>query len=205
MPIWQDEAMTPSPAARLGARLRALRLSRDVTQAQLSAAIGISESTLSRLESGGRKATLDMLLALAGYYEVSLDELVHAPATADPRVIQRPFTQSGSTIVPLGKPHGGLQAFKQIITRSDASTWTQKTHEGFDWIYVLSGRLRLLLGEHDLVLTPGEAAEFDTRVPHAFGSADGEPVEVLSLFGTHGERMHVRASTTPPTGANAPS
>ena len=58
---------------------------------------------------------------------------------------------------------------------------------------MLSGRLRLVLAEQDLVLTPGEAAEFDTRVPHWFGSADPEPVEYLSLFGRQGERMHVRA------------
>ena len=45
---------------------------------------------------------------------------------------------------------------------------------------MLSGRLRLVLGEHDLVLTAGEAAEFDTRVPHWFGSADGEAVEFLT-------------------------
>ena len=60
---------------------------------------------------------------------------------------------------------------------------------------MLSGRLRLVLGEHDLVLGPGEVAEFDTRVPHWFGAAESEPVEFLSLFGKQGERAHVRAST----------
>jgi mannose-6-phosphate isomerase-like protein (cupin superfamily) len=62
---------------------------------------------------------------------------------------------------------------------------------------VLSGRLRLVLGEHDLVLTAGEAAEFDTRVPHAFGNAGKEPVEIISMFGRDGERIHVRARSTP--------
>ncbi|HEX3567650.1 MAG TPA: cupin domain-containing protein, partial [Acidimicrobiales bacterium] len=68
-----------------------------------------------------------------------------------------------------------------------------QTHEGYEWLYVLQGRLRLVLGEHDLVLTAGEAAEFDTRVPHWFANAGSEPVEFLSLFGPQGERMHVRA------------
>jgi quercetin dioxygenase-like cupin family protein len=68
-----------------------------------------------------------------------------------------------------------------------------RTHEGYEWIYVLSGRLRLVLGDQDLVLNPGEAAEFDTRVPHWFGSADAASVEVLSLFGRQGERAHLRA------------
>jgi uncharacterized cupin superfamily protein len=71
-----------------------------------------------------------------------------------------------------------------------------QVHEGYEWLYVLSGRLRLLLGEHDLVLTAGEAAEFDTRVPHAMVNAGTSPVEVLTLFGPQGERLHVRARPT---------
>jgi mannose-6-phosphate isomerase-like protein (cupin superfamily) len=67
------------------------------------------------------------------------------------------------------------------------------TPEGYEWLYVLNGRLRLVLGAQDLVLSPGEAAEFDTRVPHWFGAADAEPIEFLSLFGRQGERAHLRA------------
>jgi transcriptional regulator with XRE-family HTH domain len=54
-----------------------------------------------------------------------------------------------------------------------------------------------VLGDQDLVLAPGEAAEFDTRVPHWFASADTVPVEVLSLFGRQGERAHLRARSLP--------
>ena len=68
-------------------------------------------------------------------------------------------------------------------------------HEGYEWLYVLSGRLRLLLGDRDLVLTAGEAAEFDTRTPHAWGNAGDDPVEVLSLYGTAG-RAHARTGQT---------
>lgn len=70
-------------------------------------------------------------------------------------------------------------------------------HEGYEWLYVLDGRLRLFLGDHDLVLTPGEVVEFDTHTPHAFVSADANPVEVLILFGPQGERLHVRAKPKP--------
>jgi len=69
----------------------------------------------------------------------------------------------------------------------------RQVHEGYEWQYVLSGRLRLLLGEHDLVLTAGEVAEFDTHVPHCFGNPGPEPAEALSIFGPQGERLHVRA------------
>ena len=69
-----------------------------------------------------------------------------------------------------------------------------RTHEGYEWLYVLSGRLRLILGEHDIAMEPGEVAEFDTKLPHWFGPADDQPVEILSVHGSHGQRMHVRAA-----------
>ncbi|MFJ3219598.1 helix-turn-helix domain-containing protein [Kitasatospora sp. NPDC086801] len=179
----------------VGPRLRALRRERGTTLAKLAAATGISLSTLSRLESGQRKPTLELLLPLAREYRVPLDELVGAPATGDPRVHPRPVTRNGQTIIPLTRHLGGLHAFKQIMPpgRGTEPELELKVHEGYEWLYVLSGRLRLVLGSHDLVLTAGEAAEFDTRTPHAFGNAGPQPVEFLSLFGPQGERIHVRA------------
>ena len=182
--------------AAVGPRLRALRQQRGATLAGLSETTGISVSTLSRLESGQRRATLELLLPLARAYQVPLDELVDAPATGDPRVYARPIRRFGQTIVPLSRQAGGMQAFKHVIPAGPVQPPEPKTHEGYEWLYVLSGRLRLVLGEHDLVLPAGEAAEFDTRVPHWFGSADGRPVEFLTIFGPQGERMHVRARST---------
>jgi len=180
----------------VGPRLRALRQERGVTLAGLAESTGISVSTLSRLESGGRRATLELLLPLARAYQVPLDELVGAPPTGDPRVYARPITRFGQTILPLSRQTGGLQAFKHVIPAGPVRQPDPRTHEGYEWIYVISGRVRLVLGEHDLLLPAGEAAEFDTRVPHWFGSADGRPVEFLSIFGPQGERVHVRARST---------
>jgi transcriptional regulator with XRE-family HTH domain len=178
----------------VGPRLRALRQRRGATLAQLARTTGISVSTLSRLESGQRRPTLELLLPLARAHQVPLDELVDAPATGDPRVHARPVTRRGMTYIPLTRRPGGLQAFKQIIPGHwPAGPPEQKVHEGYDWMYVLSGRLRLLLGGHDVILTAGEVAEFDTHIPHWFGNPDPEPVEILTLFGPQGERIHVRA------------
>ncbi|MET7471515.1 XRE family transcriptional regulator [Micromonospora sp. NPDC005686] len=177
----------------VGPRLRALRRERETTLTDLSAATGISVSTLSRLESGGRKPTLELLLPLARAHGVTLDELVGAPPTGDPRVHLRPVAAHGMTMLPLTRRSGGIQAYKLIIPAGGRAEPEPKTHEGYEWVYVLNGRLRLMLGEHDLVLEPGEAAEFDTRVPHWFGRADSEAVEFLSLFGSQGERAHLRA------------
>ena len=177
----------------VGPRLRALRRAAGVTLTAVAETTGISVSTLSRLESGQRRATLELLLPLARAYRVPLDELVDAPPTGDPRVYARPITRGGQTIVPLSRQPGGPLAYKMIIHPDVRSDPDPRTHEGYDWLYVLSGRLRLVLGEHDLVLPPGEAAEFDTRVPHWFGSADGKAVEILSIFDRQGARIHVRA------------
>ncbi|MEU9748307.1 XRE family transcriptional regulator [Streptomyces niveus] len=179
----------------VGPRLRALRRDRGTTLALLSESTGISVSTLSRLESGGRKPTLELLLPLAKAYGVQLDELVDAPPTGDPRVHLRSFSRYGMTFVPLTRHLGGLQAYKQIMPAGPLQTGEleQRTHEGYEWLYILAGRLRLRLGEHDLVLGAGEAAEFDTRTPHGWGRAGTEAVEFLTIFGRQGEKMHVRA------------
>lgn len=180
----------------VGARLKHLRLRRDITLTELAEETGISISTLSRLEAGLRRPTLEQLLPLARAHGVSLDELVDAPPTGDPRINLRPITFSdGSTVVPLTRRPGGIQAYKFVLPAGDDDREPElRTHEGYDWAYVLNGTLRLVLGEHNLTLKPGEAVEFDTRTPHWFGSTSSGPVEFLSLIGKQGERAHVRAA-----------
>ncbi|MCB9413792.1 MAG: helix-turn-helix transcriptional regulator [Actinobacteria bacterium] len=180
----------------VGPRLKHLRLRRDVTMTQLAAETGISTSTLSRLEAGLRRPTLEQLLPLARFYGVTLDSLVDAPRTADPRVDLRPRScGDGTTIIPLTRRPGGIQAYKLVLpTGRDDAIPDLRSHEGFDWAYVLNGTLRLVLGDQDLLLHAGEVAEFDTRTPHWFGATSKGPVEYLSLFGRQGERAHIRAS-----------
>jgi transcriptional regulator with XRE-family HTH domain len=177
----------------VGPRLRALRKQRGVTLAALSETTGISVSTLSRLESGNRKPSLELLLPLSRAHRVPLDELVGAPPTGDPRVQLKPIERGGMTIIPLSHNPGGLQAFKHILPGGRRTEPDPRVHEGYEWLYVLTGRVRMVLGEHDIVLRAGEVAEFDTRVPHWFGNADARAAEFLSLFGPQGERIHVRA------------
>jgi transcriptional regulator with XRE-family HTH domain len=186
---------TDSVLSAVGPRLKALRQHRQITLADVSEQTGISVSTLSRLESGQRRPNLELLLPLARAYGVPLDELVGAPATGDPRIHLRPMQRHGHTIIPLSRDTNGLQAFKHIIPANSLRTEPSlKVHPGYDWIYVLRGQLRLVLGEHDLILPAGEAAEFSTLTPHWFGRVGEGDVEFLSLFGRQGERMHVRAS-----------
>ncbi len=185
----------------VGPRLRALRHDAGLTLAQLAETTGISVSTLSRLESGRRRPVLELLLPLARAHQVPLDELVGAPPIGDPRVEAVPFTRAGVTYVPLSRPGTGPKAFKHTLPVGyGADPLELQVHDGYEWLYVLSGRLRLVLGDHDLVLEPGEVAEFDTRTPHGWTNAGPEPVELLSLFGEQGERLHVRARPGPALG-----
>lgn len=187
-----DGANLDGVLAEVGPRLRRIRKERGATLAGLAAATGISVSTLSRLESGHRKPSLELLLPIARAHQVPLDELVGAPPVGDPRVRAKPIVRNGRTMVPLTRQPGGLQAYK-VLEPARSVQPDPQTHEGYEWLYVLSGRLRLVLADHDVILTAGEAAEFDTRLPHWFGSTGEGPAEFLSLFGPQGERMHVRA------------
>ncbi len=182
----------------VGPRLRDLRKRRGMTLEQLAETTGISVSTLSRLESGGRRPTLELLLPLARAYQVPLDELVGAPATGDPRVHPRPIKHSGSTWVPLTRDPGGPRVFKQITPGQPdpPQRLDLKTHDGYEWVYVISGRLRLVLGDSEFVVEAGEAAEFDCRIPHALANAGPRPLELLSIFGPQGERVHLRTRAT---------
>jgi transcriptional regulator with XRE-family HTH domain len=177
---------------QVGPRLRQLRAQRGVTLAALSESTGISKSTLSRLETGQRRASLELLLPLAQAYRVPLDDLVGAPEVGDPRVRLKASKRNGRTVLPLTRQPGGVQAWKIIVPASN-NVPQPRSHEGYEWLYVLSGRMRLVLGDRDLVLGPGEVAEFDTRVPHWFGSDGKQAAEILSLFGPQGERVHTQA------------
>jgi len=179
----------------VGPRLRTIRAQRGVTLVELSERTGISKSTLSRLENGQRRPTLELLLPLAQAYRVPLDDLVGAPDVGDPRIRLKPHRVKGRTVLPLTRP-GGIQAWKIIIPATQ-STPNPRTHDGHEWLCVLTGRMRLIIGDEDVTLGVGEAVEFDTTQPHWFGSTGEGTAEVLSLFGRPGERIHVRASAHP--------
>ncbi|MCK8477826.1 helix-turn-helix domain-containing protein [Microbacterium aurugineum] len=182
--------------SQVGVRLRQLRAKKSLSLSDLSRATGISKSTLSRLEAGQRKPSLELLLPVAAAMGVPLDEIVAAPRIVDPRLPQKAQRTGGRVITPLSRNQGEPKAYKLTIPAGESAPLT-RTHPGYEWLYVLSGRLRLILGDYDLTLGPGEVAEFDTQQPHWFGSTGKSEVEILSLFGGQGERAHLRARSTP--------
>ena len=183
----------PDPVLEsVGPRLRAIRSRRSLTLEQLAERTGISVSTLSRLESGLRKPTLELLLPLAREYRVPLDELVGAPAVGDPRIHPRPVHRNGRTWIELTRNPDGFNAFKVVLPVTGPVERQQRTHPGYEWLYVITGRVRLSLGSDDFELASGEVAEFDTSSPHAITNAGDVPAETLIIFSHNGERLHMR-------------
>ncbi len=178
---------------QVGARLKRIRTQRRLTLTGVAQVTGIFKSTMSRLETGQRRPTLELLLALSHAYRVPLDDLVAAPDEGDPRLHLKPGRVKGRMVIPLSRQPDAMQAWKIIIPTSKVKP-EPRAHDGHEWIYVLSGHMRFVLGDQDWVLAPGDVASFDTNVPHWFGSTGDEPAEILSIFGRPGERMTVRIS-----------
>ncbi len=177
---------------QVGLRLRAYRHSKGWTLDELAERAEMSPSTLSRLESGKRQASLELLLPLTTQLGIGLDDLV-APDVVDPRVRRPAIHRGGMVITPLA-PEGAQVATYKITYPPSRTAPEPRVHDGYEWLYVLSGRLRLVLGEQELTLTRGEAAEFDTRVPHSLSAAGSRPAQVISIFNDDGVRMHTHTA-----------
>jgi len=173
---------------QVGPRLRAARRARGFTLEEVAARASMSTSTLSRLESGKRQASLELLVPVTRQLGIRIDDLLPSESK-DPRVRRPVIHRDGLTIAPLAPEDALIRTYKITYPPVDELP-RLRVHDGYEWLYVLSGRLRLRLGEQDLVLTRGEAAEFDTRVPHAMSAVGKGPAEVLSIFNGEGERMH---------------
>lgn len=181
--------------ARARRRLREIRTELGLTLQQVADRAHIDVSTLSRLESGKRRLALDHIPGLAAALGVTMDELLGASAPPDPRVKSRSRKCDGMTLWPLTHrgPTGKLAAYRiQIDARRAEPPSTLPVHDGQDWLYVLDGRLRLILGGSDFTIEPGEVVQFSTLTPHWFGAVDG-PVSIIAIFGSQGERAHLHS------------
>ncbi|MFJ2738580.1 helix-turn-helix domain-containing protein [Streptomyces sp. NPDC087440] len=176
-------------------RIRGLRLAKGWSLDELAARCYLSPSTLSRIETGHRRIALDQLAPIARALGTSLDQLVET--VADDDVVIRPQRDEahGRTTWLLSREPGpqGMTVAKMRLTKPAprGSADSQRVHPGKDWFTVLSGTVELLLGERRILVEAGEAAEFSTMIPHAFGAYDG-PAEMLCILDHDGERTHLR-------------
>jgi transcriptional regulator with XRE-family HTH domain len=170
-------------------RLRSLRQTLGLSLDELAARAGLSASTISRVETGKRTISLDVLLPLASALQVDLDALLDVRSDEDVVIRPVPNTSGARTTWPLHRPTGTTLAIKMRLEPTDELP-DQRVHPGHDWFFVIDGRVRLLLGEREIIVETGEAAEFATMTPHAFAAVDG-PAELVMIFDRDGQRAHV--------------
>lgn len=171
------------------ARLRTLRTTLGLSLDALAARADLSPSTISRIETGKRAISLDVLLPLAAALQVDLDTLLAVHPDDDVVIHPVPSHDRERTTWMLNRPTGSTIAVKMRLEPTDRAA-TQRVHPGHDWFFVIEGRVRLLLGEREIVVGTGEAAEFATMTPHALAALDG-PAELVMIFDRDGQRAHV--------------
>jgi transcriptional regulator with XRE-family HTH domain len=177
-------------------RLRSLRQTLGLTLEELAGRTNLSPSTISRVETGKRTISLDILLPLAAGLQVNLEALLEVEGDDDVVIRPVPSKSKERTTWQLSRPTGRTLAVKMRLEPTKPAP-EQRVHAGHDWFFVTEGRVRLLLGEREIVVEAGEAAEFATMTPHAFAALDG-PAELIMILDRDGERAHVHhaGSTT---------
>ena len=170
-------------------RLRSLRNTLGLSLDELAARTSLSPSTISRVETGKRTISLDVLLPLAAALQVDLDALLDVRSDDDVVIRPTPSSAGARTTWMLSKPTGNTIAVKMRIEPT-RTTPQQRVHPGHDWFFVIEGRVLLSLGEREVTVETGEAAEFATMTPHAIVAIDG-PAELVMIFDRDGQRAHV--------------
>jgi DNA-binding XRE family transcriptional regulator len=174
-------------------RLRSLRTTLGLSLDELAGRAGLSPSTLSRIETGKRTISLDVLVPLARALHVDLDTLLSQSEDKDVVIRPTPSATGEHTTWMLSRPTDSRVAIKMRLEPTDRVP-TQQVHPGHDWFFVIDGRVRLLLGDREILVDAGEAAEFATMTPHAL-RADGGPAELIMIFDRAGQRAHVHDGT----------
>ena len=174
-------------------RLRSLRNTLGLSLDELAARTNLSPSTISRVETGKRTISLDILLPLATALQVDLDALLDVRSDDDVVIRPTPNCSGERTTWMLSRPTAAAIAVKLRIEPT-RTTEEQRVHPGHDWFFVITGQVRLSLGEREIIVQAGESAEFSTMTPHALAAIDG-PAELIMIFDRDGQRAHVHHET----------
>ncbi len=174
-------------------RLRSLRNTLGLSLDELAARTNLSASTISRVETGRRTISLDILLPLAAALQVNLDALLDVRSDDDVVIRPVPTSSGARTTWLLSRPTTSMIAVKMRLEPARKPE-EQRVHPGHDWFFVIIGQVRLSLGEREIIVQSGESAEFATMTPHAFAAIDG-PAELIMIFDRDGQRAHVHHDT----------
>jgi transcriptional regulator with XRE-family HTH domain len=182
-----DDERIEEQLTALGARLKSLRSGRGWTLEELAERTGLSKPFLSRMEAGQRQPSIAVVLTLAKTYGVPLGELFETAGDRQPCVIVRggqgkAVQSDGLSYVPLSSQarFGNLQPIRLTVAALRRGDETYQ-HEGEEWLFVLTGRLKLSLDGKNYDLSAGDSAHFDAHLPHRLSAVGGKDVELLMV------------------------
>jgi transcriptional regulator with XRE-family HTH domain len=170
-------------------RLRAIRQHLGWSLDDLAERSGVGASTISRIETGNRSISFDVLVPLARELDVTVDELVASEPQDDVVMSPEPVKRMGRTTWLLSRPSSQIVALK-VRLEPNAPESEPRVHPGHDWMFVIDGTVCLTLGDRQIVVQTGESAEFNTMTPHAFAAIDN-PAEAVMIFDRDGARTHL--------------
>ncbi len=172
---------------QIGPKLRALRLRKKMGLVELSSHTGLSAALLSKLERGRLFPTLPTLLRIALVFGVGLEHFFVEERKRDVGIVR----QSERVRFP-EKPNGRDVAY--YFECLDFKSYDRKTssfyaefqpaqndrirthlHSGSELIYVLKGKLGLLIGSESAELDVGDSIHFDSSVPHGYRNVGAKP------------------------------
>ena len=186
LPLRHDELLDiQRQLSSFGARLRELRLQKGLTLKDLAAQSGLSRAFLSRLESGDRQASISAALTLSKIFHISLASLFESPAAEPHCTIIRSGdavekTVNGLKYTPLSDASRMFNVRPIRVKVSPSRRGNEHYHhDGEEWIYVLHGKLTLSLVGKTYDLDEGDAAHFESHLPHRLIARGGREAEVL--------------------------
>lgn len=175
------------PEVEIGSRLRRAREKAGISQRTLAKRAGITNSTISLMESNGTNPSIGALKRVLDAMSVSLSDFFAEDETNRPRSFYKAseLTEIGKGSVSL-RQVGPSMAGRQLQILSE--TWqpgadTGKislTHEGEEGGVVISGFVEITVDDERCILGPGDAYSFDSRRPHRFRCVGDEPARCIS-------------------------
>jgi len=181
----QEREEIQEQLSSFGARLRELRLQRGLTLQELAAQSGLSKAFLSRLESGDRQASISAALTLSKIFRVSLASLFESPVTGGLCTVIRAAevvekSANGLKYAPLSNADRFFNVRPMRVKVPPSRRGSEHyRHEGEEWIYVLHGKLTLSLAGKTYELEEGDAAHFESHLPHRLIARGGREAEIL--------------------------
>jgi len=176
-PVTHDKADVPLEK-RIGDVIKHLRLSANLTLAELSSGAGMSSAMLSRVENGMATASLDSLERLCHALGVNLSDLFRQTEQkegsaqllkkSDQMEVVRVGTKHGHTYRLLSYDRGPRKIFEPFLIEMDrkSQSWPRFAHPGVEFIYMLQGRVEYRFGDKSYILEPGDAFTFSGDVVH---------------------------------------